>query len=349
MTTFTVVTRSDVPDDVSVQLLRDVLTRVRALPSVSAVGLTNRLPVRDGGYQGVVTIEGRPDLAGANRPNALYRVVSPEFFQALGMRIVAGRGIDAGDRAPTIAVTVVSESFARAMWPGQSAIGRHVNTGWTGTMVSREVVGVVGETRLTNMTGAVPYAMFVPFEQPPSGSGGAVFAVRGAAAPAVIVPEIRKVVADLDPLVAITGVATMDDVVADALAQPLRLRFFLGVFATLAIVLSAVGVYGTVRYAVVRRRAEFGIHMALGASPARVLGGVVRHALTPVVCGALAGLAGMMLVSRVLRGLLYGVAPSDASSLGAAAGAVLLAATLAAFIPALQASRTNPAESLRAE
>ena len=103
------------------------------------------------------------------------------------------------------------------------------------------------------------------------------------------------------------------------------------------------------RYAVVRRRAEFGIHMALGASPARVLRGVVRHALTPVVCGALVGLAGMVLVSRALRGLLYGVAPSDASSLGAAAGAVLLAATLAAFIPALQASRTNPAESLRAE
>lgn len=349
VTTFTVVTRSDVPDAVSVQLLRDVLTHVQALPGVSAVGLTNRLPVRDGGFQGTVTVEGRPDLAGANRPNALYRIVSPEFFRAMGMRIVAGRGIDATDRAGSIPVTVVSESFARAMWPGQSAIGRHVNTGWTGTMVSREVVGVVKETRLTSMTGAAPYAMFVPFEQSYAGNGGAVFAVRAAAPPAALVPEIRRVVADLDPLVAITGVSTMDDVVADALAQPLRLRFFLGVFATLAIVLSAVGVYGTVRYAVVRRRAEFGIHMALGASPGRVLGGVVRHALTPVVGGALLGLAGMVLVSHALRGLVYGVAPSDASSLGAAAAAVLLAATLAAFIPALQASRTNPAECLRAE
>ena len=349
VTTFTVVTRSDVPDDVSVQLLRDVLAHVSALPGVSAVGLTNRLPVRDRGYQGVVTIEDRPDLQGANRPNALYRIVSPEFFHAMGMRIVAGRGIDATDRAASIPVTVVSESFARAMWPGQSAIGRHVNTGWTGTMLSRQVVGVVRETRLTNMTGEVPYAMFVPFEQSHSGNGGAVFAVRATAPAAALVPEMRKVVADLDPLVAITGVATMDHVVADALAQPLRLRFFLGVFATLAIVLSGVGVYGTVRYAVVRRRAEFGIQMALGASPARVLGGVVRHALTPVVCGAVVGLAGTLLVSRALRGLLYGVAPSDASSLGAAAGSVLAAAIVAAFIPALQASRTNPAESLRAE
>jgi ABC-type antimicrobial peptide transport system permease subunit len=138
-------------------------------------------------------------------------------------------------------------------------------------------------------------------------------------------------------------------VVATALAQPLRLRFFLGVFAALAILLSAAGVYGTVRYAVARRRAEFGIRIALGASPSRVFSGVVQQALIPVVFGAFSGIIGTLLLSRMLRGFLYGVAPNDVTSLVAATGWLLAAAILAAVVPALQASRTSPAESLRAE
>ncbi len=347
--TFSIVTRSDMPDEGSAQFLRDVVARASALPGITAAGIVNRLPVRDGGYQGVVTVEGRPDLEGASRPNALYRTVSPGFFRAMGMQIVDGRGIDSTDLAASVPVTVVSESFARAMWPGQSAIGRHVNTGWTGTMVARQVVGVARETRLTNMTGTVPFAMFVPFEQSHSGGSGAILAVRTTAPIATVVPAVRKVVADLDPLVAVAHVESMDDVVANALAQPLRLRFFLGVFAALAILLSAVGVYGTVRYAVARRRAEFGILMALGASPSRVFGGVLRGALAPVVVGAIAGVGGTLLVSRALRGFLYGVAPSDVASFGAAVGTLIVAATAAAFVPAFRASRASPAEALRAE
>ncbi len=346
--TFTLVTRSDVPSEATTQFLREVISRTAALPGVTAVGMTNRLPVRDGGYQSVVTVEGRPDLEGANRPNALYRIVSTGFFRAMGMRIVEGRGVDSTDLANTVPVTVVSESFARAMWPGQSAIGRHVTTGWTGTMVSREVVGVARETRMTSMTGEIPFVMFVPFAQS-NGRPGSVLVVRATGPVTTVIPAVRMVVAELDPLVAVTNVGSMEDVVSTALAQPLRLRFFLGVFAALAILLSAVGVYGTVRYAVARRRAEFGIQMALGASPARVLSGVVRQALTPVVLGALAGLGGTLLLSRALRAFVYGVAPTDATSLVVATGSLLGTAIVAALVPALQASRTSPAESLRAQ
>ena len=141
----------------------------------------------------------------------------------------------------------------------------------------------------------------------------------------------------------------MEGVVATALAQPLRLRFFLGVFAVLAVLLSAAGVYGTVRYAVARRRAEFGIRIALGASPSRVVSGVVRQALRPVVIGAFSGIVGTLLLSRLIRGFLYEVAPSDATSMVVATGCLLSAAIIAALMPALQASRTSPAESLRAE
>ncbi len=344
--TLTITTRGDKPNEIGVQYLRDVVARTAALPGVTGAGLVNRLPVRDGGYQGVVQIEGRPDLDGANRPNALYRLVTPGFFPAMGMRIVEGRGIDSTDGANTLPVTVVSESFARRMWPGQVAIGRHVTTGWTGTMVSREVVGVARETRMTNMTGEIPLAMYVPFEQS-NPKGGAVLAVRTTGSVSAVAEQVKRIAAQLDPLVAISDIESMDVVVAQALAQPLRLRFFLGIFASLAILLSAVGVYGTVRYAVARRRAEFGILLALGASPSRVFGGVVRGALAPVALGAACGVGGTLLMSRALQGFLYGVAPTDAASFGAAIGALLVAAVVAALGPALGASRASPAESLR--
>ena len=348
VTTFTLTTRDDVSNEVTTQFLRDVITGTSALPGVTASGMTNRLPVRDWGYQSVVSIEGRPDLADANRPNVLYRIVSTGFFDAMGMRIFEGRGIDATDRANSVPVTVVSESFARAMWPGRSPIGKHVITAWTGTKVAREVVGVARETRMTSMTGTNPYVMFVPFEQS-NGRTGSVLVLRSTRPAAALIPAVRRVVADLDPLVAVTRVGSMEGVVATALAQPLRLRFFLGVFAVLAVLLSAAGVYGTVRYAVARRRAEFGIRIALGASPSRVVSGVVRQALRPVVIGAFSGIVGTLLLSRLIRGFLYEVAPSDATSMVVATGCLLSAAIIAALMPALQASRTSPAESLRAE
>ncbi|MFN8574339.1 MAG: ADOP family duplicated permease [Gemmatimonadaceae bacterium] len=346
--TMTINTRGDQPNEVGTQYLRDLVARTAALPGVTAVGLVNRLPVRDGGYQGEVKIEGRPDLEGPSEPAALYRIVSTGFFAAMGMRIVEGRGLDSTDRANTTPVTVVTESFARAMWPGQPALGKHITTGWTGTMIAREVVGVARETRMTNMVGTIPFAMFVPFEQSLP-KAGAVLAVRTKGPVAAAAARVRTVAAELDPLVAVSDIESMDDVVASALAQPLRLRFFLGVFAALAILLSAVGVYGTVRYAVARRRAEFGIQLALGALPSRVFRGVLRDALGPVVLGAVFGMVGTLLMSRALRGFLYGVAPTDAASLVAAVGVLLVAGLVAAFGPALSASRASPAEALRAE
>jgi putative ABC transport system permease protein len=141
----------------------------------------------------------------------------------------------------------------------------------------------------------------------------------------------------------------MDDVLAASLAQPLRLRFFLGVFAALALALGTIGVYGVVSYAVARRRAEFAIRMALGASPGRVLRDVVRHGLLPVLAGVAGGLVLSQALAGVLRRFLYGLGATDPASLAIAAGALLLAGVLAALVPAVRAGRTSPVEALRAE
>ena len=330
------------------QYLRDILTRVNAMPGVIAAGVTNRLPLRDGGFQGPVLPEGHPELEGPKRPNSLYRFVSPAFSHALGMRMREGRWIDSTDVERSLPVTVISESFARRMWPGQSAIGKHITTGYTGTRIARTIVGVAAETRMTTVTGEVPFTMWVPLEQHPDPQG-AVLVVRSSGSIAGLTTAIRRASAELDPDVAVARIETMDQVMATALAQPLRLRFFLTLFGALALALGAIGVYGVVSYAVTRRRAEYAIRVALGASPSRVLTEVFHRGLAPVALGTIAGVIATLVFGRVLAGVLFGVEPTDPPSIAMAAGLLLVAGVLATLAPALRAGRTNPASALRSE
>ena len=348
VSTYTLVTSDNMPAKAQEQFMSTVLARVSALPGVSAAGLTNRLALRDEGYQGPMGIEGRPDLDGTKRPNSLYRTVTPGFFAAMGMRLREGRGIDSTDLKGSLPVVVISESFARRMWPGQSAIGKHIYSGWSGTMESLSVVGVAREARMTSVTGESPFVMFVPRAQQATNSGG-VLVVRSSTPPAALMPAVRRTIVDIDPQVAVARIETLDDVVAAALAEPLRLRFFLSVFAAIALVLGTIGVYGVVSYAVARRRAEFAIRMALGATPERVLGEVVKRGVAPVCVGVAIGLAAALALSGLLHRFLYGLGATDPASLGAAAGVLLAAGVAAALLPAARASRTSPAEALRAD
>jgi predicted permease len=346
--TFTLLPSENEPPELRRQFFRDLVARVNAMPGVVAAGLTNRLSVRDGGFQGPVLPEGHPELEGSKRPNSLFRTATPAFFRAMGMRMREGRGIDSTDAASSLPVTLISESFARRMWPGQSAIGKHISTGYSGTMISRTIVGVTSETRMTTMTGEVPFTMWVPVEQHTAAEGG-VLVVRSSGNPAALTTAVRRIAAELDPQVAVARVETMDQVLSTALAQPLRLRFFLTLFGALALSLGAIGVYGVVSYAVARRRAEYAIRVALGATPGRVLGEVFQRGLAPVALGTFAGVIAAFALGRVLAGVVAGIQPSDPASMGIAAGLLLLAGALATLAPALRAGRTNPASALRAE
>jgi predicted permease len=348
VSTFTLVPSENEPAETRRQFFRDIVTRVSVMPGVTAAGLTNRLPMRDGGFQGPVLPEGHPELEGPKRPNSLYRTATPALFRAMGMRLREGRSIDSTDVAHAIPVTVISESFARRMWPGQSAIGKHIKTGFSGSMIARTIVGVAAETRMTTMTGEVPFTMWVPLEQH-TAPEGAVLVVRSSDNAASLTTAVRRVSAELDPQVAVARIETMDQVLATALAQPLRLRFFLTLFGALALALGAIGVYGVVSYAVTRRRAEYAIRVALGASPSRVLGEVLQRGLLPVALGTAAGVIAALVFGRVIAGVLFGVEPTDPASIGTAAGLLIVAGALATLAPALRAGRTNPASALRAE
>lgn len=326
-----------------------LLERARALPGIVDVGLINRLPVRDGGWQGSVQVEDRPELEGPSRPNAYWRAVTPGAFEALGIELVEGRGIEVTDRGDAPPVALVNETFARRMWGEGSALGRRIGAGSGNANGWAEVVGVVRNVAVDGLVGEVPMARYFPWDQGNRRISYAVMVLKTGSDPASLGPPVRSLVKELDPRAAVGTVETMPSVLDHAMAEPLRLRFFLGLFSALGIVLGAVGVYGIVSFGVQRRRSEMGVRLALGAEPRRLLGEVVRGGMTPVLLGVGGGLALSRFTTTLLARFLYGVEPSDPVSLRAAGLILLLAGALAALIPALSAARTHPAEALRGE
>ena len=324
-----------------------VVERVEALPGVIGAGLINRLPIRDRGYQGIIEVEGRPDLEGPSRPNSVYRVVTPGLFEALDIEVVEGRGIEPADQDGAVPVAVVNEAFVRRMWPGESAIGRRIGAGAASGMF--EVVGVIEDVAVHDLVSETPMAGYYAWGQVQRVVDSGVLVLETELDPTSLASAVRQVVADVDSRGAVGAVATMEEVVDAGMSENLRLRFFLMLFAVLGLILGTVGVYGVVSYAVDRRRAEFGIRMALGAEPQRLLGDVLRQGMLPVVVGTLAGVAVSLAASRVLASFLFDVAPTDPASFLTAAGILLGAGVLAALVPAARASRTDPAVALSAE
>ena len=324
-----------------------LLQGAAALPGVGAAGVTNRLPIRDPGWQGPVAIDGRG--ADAERPNVVFRTASPDYFRAMGITLLEGRGIEASDHAEALPVAVVTERFARTVWPGESALGKRFEASFDGPPRLVTVIGVAKEVRMFNLVGENPFVMFAPQAQMRSLGNASILAVRSASEPGVVAPALRELVRGLDPRVAVADIKPMDAVIADAMREPLRLRFFLGLFALLALVLGVVGIYGVVSHSVAQRRAEFGIRMALGATSRNVVSRVLRDAMRPVLIGVVAGGLVALGAAQLLARFLFGVTPTDGISMLAAVATLLGAAAVAAFIPALRASRVPPVLAIRAE
>lgn len=326
------------------QLFDAVRERVARLPGVMSAGWTNRLPIRDGGWQGPVDVDGVPELQGANAPNALLRQVSAGYLETMRIRVVRGRTLNATDREGTLRVALVNEAFAARAWPGRDPLGRRLRLGATGDTVT--VVGVTQDVRSTAVTGLHPFVSWVPDAQ--YSNDYKTLVVRASGAQGGLQEAIRRITLDLDPRIAVNRPTTMTDVVSGALSQPLQLRFFLSLFGLLALLLGMVGIYSVASYAVSRRRPEIGVRMALGASPGQILQQVVRQAVAPVAVGTGIGLFAAVVVARGASQFLYGVPAADPLSLGLAGCALLVAGGAAAVVPAFRASRVSPVESLGA-
>jgi putative ABC transport system permease protein len=291
-----------------------------------------------------------PGIAGdpASAPRASVRLVTPDFFVTLRIPLRAGRSIRDRDIAAAPFVAVISESLARRLWPAQDAIGRGMHVAGS----DRTVVGVVSDIAVRGPERASEPQIYVPSEQ--LGALSAFYApkdlvIRTSGDPTALVPELRRIIRQVDPDQAVAGVRLLDDVVASQTAPRRDQLAVLGAFAIVALFLAAVGIHGLLSFTVLARTQEVGVRVALGAARNRILGMFLRQGLVLGIAGVAAAMPLAYLAARGLTALLFGVEPGDPAIFGSAALLALLMTVAGSLRPALRASTIDPAITIRSE
>ncbi len=328
------------------RLVLDFLPSLQALSNVRAAAATLKLPLRGAGHAWGIGIEGKPDLP---RSTTYFRIVTHDYFRALGMEIVRGRGFLPTDRAGTERVVVINEALAAKYFGGEDPIGRVVQTGFDER--GERVIGVVKNVAEANLTDGPVAARYMLYEQVPlmwHEVSFVLWAANPEATPALM-QVARSTLQREGRRLALQGTVTMESVVDEAVGAPGRLVTLLSLVAGLALVLGAVGVYGIISHFVARRTRDYGIRIALGLAPGRLVSEVLGQGLVLLALGSAVGIGSALVLTRTLSSLLYGVRPADPQSLAGAAAALLVVGLLAALIPALRAGRTDPVSVLRQE
>ncbi|GMV06260.1 MAG: hypothetical protein AMXMBFR53_25360 [Gemmatimonadota bacterium] len=320
--------------------------RVAALPGVEAVGLTGWLPLRAQAPTTPIN-PARAPVVPAQAVKAPMHLVDPGFFRAFGVEPLEGRLLGSQDRGDLPSAVVVNETLARMLWPEGGAVGQEIAIDPHAWMRWVPVVGVVPDLRSGSITGAVGPALYVALSESPARDVTLVIRARGDLG--ALGAQVRRTVADVDPLVPVRSVARMDDVVRAAYSTAWVVMGLLVVLAVLATGLGTLGIYAVLAHHVAANRRELGVRMALGAAPGTIVGEVVRSGLVVAGAGIASGCVAAALASRWLESLLFGVSTLAPWAYAAPAAALALAAALAAWAPAARAGRLPPAEVLRGE
>jgi putative ABC transport system permease protein len=324
-----------------------LLERLDGSPDVAAAGAVTTLPMNPIGidYDLPFSADGSPPPSPAERREVDFRVVAGDYFHAIGVPVLHGRGFDATDREASARVAMVNRTLIERYFPGENPVGRQV---WVGGGIGRAtVVGVVGDVRHQGLAALPKPELYVPFRQYPH--GGMTVVVRGTGDPNALSRTIKDAVLALDPMQPISDLATLPDLLRASVAPQRFNLILLGGFAGLALLLAGIGVYGIVAYAVSERQREIGIRMALGAAGPQVRRAVMAPALRPCLAGIALGSAGAVLLGRLLRPDLYQVSLQDPLTYAVVALVLFGAAALACAIPARRARRIDPVVALRSE
>ena len=328
----------------SVDFYRELYQRLAQIGSAESVGMTSHLPMYSFGQNGEFQIEGGTPWPPNQAPLVEYRWMYGEYMKTMGIPLLKGRMLDERDRRGARTV-LINQAMAEKFWPGTDPIGRRFGQG-SDTSQWYEVVGVVGNVRSFGLARTSPFEFYRTIEESPNRAMTIVIRTRGDDALAVV-PTARQMVASIDPAMPVAQVQTMEHVVSESVGQPRLMSALTVLFGAMAGLLAMVGVYGVMAYNVRRQRREFGIRLALGADQAVVRNLVVMRGLALAAAGVAAGALGAWMLTGVLKTLLDDVTPTDPVVFGATAGAILLVATLASYLPARAAGRVDPMLVLR--
>jgi predicted permease len=323
--------------------------RVASLPGIISVGGILGAPLSPTSVNVTFEQPDRPPPPPGQEPSAAWRVVTPGYFETMGIPLLRGRRFEAGDRTGAQPVTVVTQRFVDRFYPDQDPLGKPIVPQASFSLpeeVPRTIIGVVGDAHYDALSEGPEPAYYVPQGQ--IGADFLTIMVRGAPG-AISMPAIREIVGEMDPDLPLRDVEAMTAVIDQSLG-PARFNLLLvAVFAGLAVTLAAVGLYGVVAYSASQRTREIAVRMALGAPSEKVVGMVLRQGLRPALVGILLGLGGAFAGSRLITALLYGTEPTDLLSYLSATALFLIVATLAAVVPAVRASKIAPIVALSRE
>jgi hypothetical protein len=342
------------PREQSLPLYREAVRRIGELPGVEQVSIGTLVPWREAGafFEAQFTVEGYAKADGEDDPRARFRTVSPGFFASLGVPIIAGRDFNANDRGDSEKVVIVSQSLAQRLFPNQDAVNRRFT--WTDPVMKfidvstgpRRIIGVTADIDDESVIPGAALVVYHPVEQ--EIGGGRLF-VHARTDPYALVPPITHIIRDLSPDQPVERAATLDDVRAEVLAPDRLNALVFGVFAGVALTIAVVGVAGVLAFSVSARTREFGVRLAIGLQPRRLLTGVLGEGAVMAGGGIVAGVAGGLVLARLAASYVTDIhMPGILPILGASA-LLVAAAIVASLMPAARASRVDVVQALRSE
>jgi putative ABC transport system permease protein len=331
-----------------INFFNQTLERVRQLPTVRSAGMVNFLPLYGGlGSNTGFKILGQPEPPPGQGPSTDVRVVDAGYFGTMGIPLLRGRNFSGAEQREPKRVILINEALARQYFPDQNPIGQRLDVVMFDEPTPTEIIGIVGNVRYDSLVDEAPPAVYFP--HPDLTYSFMTLVVRTDGDPAAIAPAIQREIRELDPNQPVSDVRTMNQVMSEWVARSRFNTLLLGLFAGLATLLSAVGIFGVMNYSVALRTRELGLRLAVGAQPRQVLLLVLKQGLALTVVGVVLGLAAAFALTRLLSGLLFGVAAVDVTTFSSISLLLVLVSLLACYLPARRAMRIDPLSALRYE
>jgi putative ABC transport system permease protein len=326
---------------------RQVIRSIEAMPEVRRAAVIQGVPMRAGSFYTSFSIQGRPDTP-VDQPSGRIRVVSPGYFGVMNIPILSGRDYDAHDEVGEVGSlpsVIVNRELAEHFWPGQDAVGKRVQMSWKSSPSA--IIGVVGDVRYTGLDADAGNEFYLPEGLYPQSA--ITLVVRADRDPLPLYPEMRRRIVDIDKDAFVLDVKPMTELMSELLAPRRFSTILLSTFAVVALILSLAGIYAVIAHSVAQRTVEIGIRIAMGASPARVTGLMLRYGLSPAICGMALGWSGALAITRLFAAMLFGVRPLDLPTWILVSASLLAVACIASYLPARRACGIDPTVALRAE